>query len=220
MTLELNRIYNMDCLEGMRQIEDKSIDLVITDPPYGIGDKLAIGGCKVPNRMQELYLESQWNDIKPTKEYFGEMFRISKNQIICGGNYFDLPPTRGFIVWDKVKFASNYSQCEYIWTSFDCISRIFKFCSNGGFVIAPEDEKIHPTQKPIKLFEWIIKNYAKEGDIICDPFFGSGSCLVAAVRLGHPIIGVEKERTYFTKGKARIEAAQKQNKLHQWGVVA
>ena len=216
MTLELNLIYNMDCLEGMKQMEDKSIDLVLTDPPYGVGDRLMIGGCTKRNLMAELYKESPWEDIAPSKEYFDEIFRISKNQIICGGNYFDLPPTRGFIVWDKMKFASNYSQVEYIWTSFDCVSRIFKYCSNGGFVIKPEDEHIHPTQKPIILFEWILENYSKEGDIICDPFFGSGSSLIASIRQQHPFIGFEKEKTYFDAAGKRIKKAQGQGKIEAW----
>ena len=202
----------------MKEIPDKSIDLVITDPPYGIGDKLSIGGhtSKSPTTMMNLYKVSEWEDIAPTKEYFDEIFRISKNQIIFGGNYFDFPPTRGFIVWDKMKFSSNYSMVEYAWTSFDCISRIFRFCSNGGFVKQPEDFPIHPTQKPVKLFEWIIKNYAKEGDTICDPFFGSGSCLVAAVRMGHQFIGFEKEQSYFDAAQIRIKNAQEQRKLEVW----
>ena len=91
----INKIHCCDCLDLMREMPDKSVDLVLTDPPYGIGDKLAIGGATKRNLMMELYLASPWEDVAPSKEYFDEIFRISKNQIICGGNYFDLPPTRG-----------------------------------------------------------------------------------------------------------------------------
>jgi len=220
-------LYNADCLDIMREMPDKSVDLVITDPPYGIGEaagknKRRDGFGLAPARD---YGDLDWDNITISKEYFDEIIRISKNQIIFGANHFisKIPyDSSCWIVWDKDNGNNDFADCELAWTSFDTAVRKIKWRWNGLLQedMAHKEIRFHPTQKPVKLFEWIIKNYAKEGDIICDPFFGSGSCLVAAVRLGHPIIGVEKERTYFTKGKARIEAAQKQNKLHQWGVVA
>jgi site-specific DNA-methyltransferase (adenine-specific) len=201
-------LHNMDCLEAMRGMPDKAFELAIVDPPYGIGDKLCIGGCKKPNRMQEMYLASKWEDVAPLPEYFNELMRVSKNQIIWGGNYFDLKPTRGFIVWDKVKFATNYSQCEYAWTSFDCVSRIFKFCSNGGFVVKPEDLKIHPTQKPVALYRWLLANYAKPGDRILDTHLGSGSIAIACHDAGFDLTGYELDKDYY-------EAACKRLKNHQ-----
>ena len=211
----INRIHCADCLCLMREMEDKSVDLVLTDPPYGIGDKLAIGGATKRNLMMELYLSSPWEDIAPSKEYFDEIFRVSKNQIICGGNYFDLPPTRGFIVWDKIKFASNYSQVEYIWTSFDCISRIFKYCSNGGFVIKPEDKHEHPTQKPLALMKWILEKYSDEGMTVLDPFMGSGTTCVACKKLGRNYIGIEKEPEYIKIAEKRLEKVNN-HKIEEW----
>jgi len=217
MALELNRIYNRDCLEGMREIPDKSIDLVITDPPYGEGfevmKKISVDNCAKCGD----YNYGEWNDGVPKKEYFEEIFRISKNQIIFGGNYFELPQSPCWIVWDKDN-TGNFADAELAWTSFKSAVRIFKWRWNGMLQEDPthKEERIHPTQKPVKLFEWIIKNYTKKGDTICDPFFGSGSCLVACVRMGHQFIGFEKEKTYFEKAQIRIKKAQEQGKISEW----
>jgi site-specific DNA-methyltransferase (adenine-specific) len=212
MTLDINTIYHGDCLDLMKDIPDKSIDLVLTDPPYGIGDKF-VGGCKTPNRMQELYNISNWVDVAPDQKYFDEIFRVSKNQIICGGNYFDLPPTRGFIVWDKIKHASNYSHAEYLWTSFDMVSKIFRFCSNGGFVINKQNAKLHPTQKPIELMEFCLQLCSEEGQTIFDPFLGSGTTAVACINTGRNYIGIEKDEEYFNIAQKRVKEAQGQSKL-------
>jgi len=198
--MELNTIRCCDCLDGMREIPDKSIDLVITDPPYGING--------FGDRIDKSFKINDW-DNKPSKEYFDELFRISKNQIIFGGNYFELPPTPCFLIWDKEQTKMfSFAMCEYIWTSFKSPAQIFRYRSVGSHIV-----KTHPTEKPLPLFEWIIKNYAKEGDVICDPFFGSGSCLVACVRMGHPFIGFEKEQSYFDAAQIRIKKAQEQGKL-------
>ena len=221
--LELNKIYLGDCLPLMKEIPDKSIDLVITDPPYGIGED---GGhnSRIPAARSERehirrlnnpkYISHEWDNKTPEQTYFDEIFRISKNQIIFGANHFisKLPlDSSCWIVWDKCNGESDFADCELAWTSFKSAVRMFSYHKftglHGGL------DCIHPTQKPVKLFEWIIKNYAKEGDTICDPFFGSGSCLVAAVRMGHQFIGFEKEKTYFEKAQIRIKAAQSQGKL-------
>lgn len=203
----------------MREMPDKSVDLVITDPPYGIGE--AAGKNQSRNQLTKAtdYGNLDWDDSPPSAEYFNEIFRISKNQIIFGGNYFELPPSSCWIVWDKDN-SGDFADAELAWTSFNSAVRIFKYRWNGMLQedMAHKEIRVHPTQKPVKLFEWIIRNYVKEGDLICDPFFGSGSCLVAAVRLGHDIIGVEKERVYFDAGKARIEKEMKQGKLKTWGL--
>ena len=218
--LDLNKIYCMDCLDGMREIPDKSIDLVITDPPYGniITRK---NGHGVLKDIVKRCGGEPW-DFKPSREYFDEMIRISKNQIIFGGNYFSdyLQASPCWIVWDKNRIsAQSFSECELAWTSFNtAIKKIevvwdgFRMESDTGV----DDTRVHPTQKPVKLFEWIIKNYAKEGDTICDPFFGSGSCLVACARMGHQFIGFEKEPTYFEKAQIRIKKAQEQGKIGTW----
>ena len=239
--IPLNTIQCCDCLDIMREMPDKSVDLVITDPPYGIkvgGGKPfgTVGGGKLSSRPGSCTLQGKYDiipcnnyplfddSIPPTKEYFDEIFRISKNQIIFGGNYFDLPPSSCWLVWDKDNGNNDFADCELAWTSFKTAVRKFTWRWNGLLQedMAHKEIRIHPTQKPVKLFEWIIRNYAKEGDIICDPFFGSGSCLVAAVRMGHPFIGIEKERIYFDAAQIRIKKAQGQGKISAWfdGVTA
>ena len=201
--MDINELYNADCLDIMREMPDKSVDLVITDPPYGIGD--------FGDRVDKTFMINEW-DIKPSQEYLDEIFRISKNQIIFGGNYFDLPSTSCFLIWDKEQpEAFSFAMCEYAWTSFKSPAQMFRYRAVGLHIV-----KVHPTQKPVPLFEWIIRNYAKEGDIICDPFFGSGSCIVAAVRMGHPFIGIEKEKMYFDAAEKRIKKAQEQGKISAW----
>jgi len=216
--LDLNKIYCMDCLEGMKEIPDKSIDLVITDPPYGIKENnehnLTRGDLAKPTD----YGHYDWDNQPAGKEHFDEIFRISKNQIIFGGNYFTLPPSPCWIVWDKDNGGNDFADCELAWTSFKMAVRKFKWRWNGMLQEDPthKEERVHPTQKPVKLFEWIIKNYAKEGDVICDPFFGSGACLVAAVRMGHSFIGFEKEQSYYDAAQIRIKNAQGQGKIGAW----
>lgn len=216
--LELNKIYCGDCLDFMLEMGDKSVDLVLTDPPYGLGDKLCVGGLsqgKGPIRMQELYLKSPWIDKKPTMEYFNEIFRISKNQIIWGGNYFNLPPCRCFICWDKIKATSNYSKAEYAWTSFDSVAEIFHFCSNGGFVTTKENTKQHPTQKPVELMEFCLLKYSKPNQIIFDPFAGSGTTGIACIKTNRNFILIEKEPEYVKVIEKRL-AALPNTKLERW----
>jgi site-specific DNA-methyltransferase (adenine-specific) len=219
MTLELNRIYCMDCLEGMRQMSDKSVDLVLTDPPYGI----RIGGAKPFGKIGGANCIEPTNYLlfddsaPPTKEYFNEMFRISKNQIIFGGNYFELPPSPCWVIWDKDN-TGNFADAELAWTSFDTAVRIFKWKWNGMLQedMAHKEERIHPTQKPLPLMRWILEKYSNENDIICDPFFGSAPSLIAAIQLNRRFIGFEKERVYFEAAERRIKKAQEQGKLAEW----
>ena len=211
--IPLNTIQCRDCLEGMREIPDKSIDLVITDPPYGLGSRVVDGGSVSPLIRAANNDVKTW-DVKIEKKYFDEIFRISKNQIIWGGNYYldILRNVRCFIIWDKMIHGNTYSDCDFAWSSFDSPSRIWV----KNIVDVTMEGRIHPTQKPVKLFEWIIKNYAKPGDTICDPFFGSGSCLVACVRMGHQFIGFEKDKKYFDAAQLRIKKAQEQGKIGMW----
>jgi site-specific DNA-methyltransferase (adenine-specific) len=202
----------------MREIEDKSIDLVITDPPYGIKESNEKNASRGKLTKPKDYGHYEWDSSAPSAEYFSEIFRISKNQVIFGGNYFVLPPSPCWIVWDKENGDNDFADCELAWTSFKTAVRKFPFKWAGMLQgdMAHKEDRVHPTQKPVKLFEWIIKNYAKEGDTICDPFFGSGSCIVAAVRMGHPFIGFEKEPAYFEKASIRIKKAQEQGKIGSW----
>jgi len=200
-----------DCLEKMKSIPDKSIDLVLTDPPYGIGaDKGTSGFGAVEGKK---YLDN-W-DIRPLKVLFDELLRIGKNVVIFGGNYFtDLLPTNGhWIVWDKVgemKFQNPFSDCELAWTNIN--KKIVKkyIVIQQGFV-AEERERFHPTQKPVKLFSKIIKDYSEEGQTILDPFMGSGTTGIACVKLDRNFIGIEIDEKYFNIAKRRI--TEEENKL-------
>ncbi len=200
--LKMNELYNMDCMEGMKQFPDKYFELAIVDPPYGIGDKFK-GGATGKMNFNEI-VRKGWDDA-PSKEYFAELFRVSKNQIIWGGNYFGLPPTRCFIVWDKL-ISEDFSlaMAEMAWTSFDKLAKIFRMAT-------PKDgSKIHPTQKPIALYKWLLKNYAKEGDKILDTHVGSASSLIACHDYGFEYIGFEIDPDYYKAAKERLEAVKNQ----------
>ena len=158
-----------DCMEGMKRYPDKFFELAIVDPPYGIGDKLLRGGKTGTVKFHEQYELNKWDNERPSPEYFAELFRVSKNQIIWGANYyFDyLQPSRGIIAWDKnLGQPYNFSHFELAWTSFDCIARKVVISSNTG-------DRLHPTQKPIALYSWLLQNYAKQGDKILDTHVGS-----------------------------------------------
>jgi site-specific DNA-methyltransferase (adenine-specific) len=195
-------LYNADCLEKMKDIPDKSVDLVLTDPPYGLGDKLCKGAGKLNQTpMKVLYQKSDWCDIAPSKEFFCELVRISKNQIICGGNYFDLPPTRGFICWDKRQAMPTLSACEYIWTSFDCPAKIYS-CSSTDL------NRVHPTQKPVNLMKYLVDKFTNKGDTVLDPFMGSGTTGVACKLLNRNFIGIELSEEYFKIAQNRINQTE------------
>lgn len=203
MNLPLNTVIEGDCLEVMKTLPDKCIDLVLTDPPYGLGDRLSDGGGKLKNTpMAVLYRDTDWVDESPSKEVFDEMFRVSKNQIICGGNYFSLPPTRGFVAWDKKQHMPTLSAVEYIWTSFDCPAKIASFSSM-------DLNRVHPTQKPIGLIEWLMAKFTGEGDTILDPFAGSGTTGVACMNLKRNFILIEKEPKYVQICNERLSATTK-----------
>lgn len=207
---ELGRVHCVDCLEALKQLPDKCVDLVLTDPPYGLGDRLCDGGGKLRNSpFCVLYRNSSKWDIKPSEALFEQIFRVSTNQIICGGNYFGLPPTRGFVVWDKRQPMPTLSSCEYIWTSFDVPAKMFAASSL-------DLERQHPTQKPVALFRWILEKYSKPSDIILDPFMGSGTTGVAAVQLGRQFLGFEIDPEYCRLSNDRIEAARKGLKLNEY----
>jgi site-specific DNA-methyltransferase (adenine-specific) len=204
--LELNHFYNMDCMDGMAQIPDKYFELAIVDPPYGIGDKFK-GGKNGKMQFNEI-VNKEW-DKAPNQEYFNELFRVSKNQIIWGGNYFQLPPTRCFVVWDKI-ISEDFSlaMAELAWTSFDALAKIIK-------MFVPKDGlKIHPTQKPVKLYEWLLVNYAKKGDKILDTHVGSASSLIACHNLGFEYMGFEKDEDYHKAATERLEAVKAQMRLY------
>ena len=188
--------YNMDCMEAMREMPDKAFELAIVDPPYGIGvDKMTMfDGAKKQSRHKE------YRDIAPTNEYFSELFRVSKNQIIWGGNYFSLSPSRCFLSWDKIQEFSG-ADFELAWTSFDKPSKTFRMCRAEAY----GNGTIHPTQKPVKLYEWLLTNYAKQGDKILDTHLGSGSSRIAAYNLGFDFVGYEIDHDYFAAQEERFQ---------------
>lgn len=155
-------------------------------------------------------------DVAPGKEYFDELFRVSRNQIIWGGNYFDLPPTRCFIVWDKINITENFSMaaCEYAWASFDDNAKIFRHVPQG----TPGEPRFHPTQKPIALYSWLLARYAKPGDKILDTHVGSASSLIACHRAGFEAWGFEIDPGYYAKAAERLEREKAQVSLFDAGV--
>ena len=200
----LSTVYLMDCIEGMKQFPDKFFDLAVVDPPYGIGaaKQIDLGNSnkKVKHKTKD------WDNTIPTAEYFAELFRVSKNQIIWGGNYFieHLKNTRCFIVWNKENGTNNMADCELAWASFKTSVRmysghIFKGIGNSNYVT------IHPTQKPTRLYEWIFDKYASEGDLILDTHLGSQSSRIAANKAGLDFVGFEIDREYFDNGNKRFK---------------
>lgn len=201
-----------DCMEMMRETPDKTYDLAIVDPPYGIGDRLVKGGGG--NGAFSGMIASRANkwDIIPPPEYFQELFRVSKNQIIWGGNFFKLPPSKMPICWDKVRPNQKCSsEWEYAWTSFEGRARMFAYCANAGFV-APEP-RIHPTQKPVALYEWLLSNWAKKGDKILDTHMGSGSIAIACYNLGYALTASEIDHEYYDQAIERIKRETSQTRL-------
>ena len=202
--IKLNSFLNMDCMDGMKEFPDKYFELAIVDPPYGIGEKFK-GGATGKMNFNEI-VNKDW-DKAPSKAYFDELFRVSRNQIIWGGNYFNLPPTRCLIVWDK-QISEDFSlaMLEMAWTSFDKLAKIFRYSN-------PKGDKIHPTQKPVKLYEWILTNYAKQGDKILDTHVGSASSLIACHNLGFDYVGFELDTDYYNMANDRLERVKAQTTI-------
>jgi site-specific DNA-methyltransferase (adenine-specific) len=219
--MELKGFYNMDCMEGMKQIPDNYFDLAIVDPPYGIGedvDKIRDYNSKSceswKGRKPKKYIKKQWDNCRPTIEYFRELQRVSKNQIIWGGNYFAdlLKPTGSWIVWDKQVVMPTFSDGELAWCSYKNSVKFARFLW-AGYRKCEETKRFHPTQKPIALYKWLLKNYAKEGDKILDTHVGSASSLIACYDLGFEYLGFELDEDYFKEATKRLEAHKSQLNL-------
>jgi site-specific DNA-methyltransferase (adenine-specific) len=193
------RIYNEDCLDALKKMPDNIFDLAIVDPPYGLGNKLVDGGAGRNGKFDKNRDSVKW-DILPNSEYFTELMRVSKNQIIWGSNYFELPPTRCNLIWYKMQEFSG-ADFELAWTSFDKASKAFKMSR----VEAYSDGKIHPCQKPVKLYEWLLDKYAKEGDRILDTHLGSGSIAIACHNRGFDLTAYEIDKDYFEATTKRIQ---------------
>lgn len=200
--MPISEAYNMDCMEYMEQFPDNYFDLAIVDPPYGIDRNGMNMGNSVFNKDNKM-----WDKNVPTWEYFSELIRVSKNQIIWGGNYFELPPSQYFAIWDKgdTMYGRDFAEAEYAWV-FKGGTRIFKKTPN-------QPERIHPTQKPVALYKWLLKNYANQGDIILDTHLGSGSSRIAAWDMGFDFYATELDADYFAAQEKRFNNFKMQGKL-------
>lgn len=227
-----------DNLALMARYPDGYFDLAIVDPPYGINapkmsmgshpnrskndgfgsgpgisaavilkkGRLNTGSGKLKNRLLN-QSDIDWDSQTPSEEYFKELFRVSKNQIIWGGNYFNLPPTRCVLCWNKMQPWENFSQWEMAWTSFDKPAGLISLSNTGG---ANQEKKIHPTQKPVKLYQWLLKRYANEGDKILDTHLGSGSIAIACNDYGFELTACELNEDYFNSATKRINQLKSQ----------
>jgi site-specific DNA-methyltransferase (adenine-specific) len=189
-------------MELMARYPDKYFDLAIVDPPYGIDRNGMNMGNSVFNKD-----DKKWDNSIPTNEYFDELFRVSKNQIIWGGNYFPLPQSQYFAIWDKgeTMYGRDFAECEFAWVKSGG-TRIYKKSPN-------QPERIHPTQKPIKLYKWLLDKYAKQGDKILDTHLGSGSIAIACHDYGFDLTACELDKEYFDKAMIRINNHINQQKL-------
>lgn len=198
-------LHNVDCLPFMKQCKDKQFDLAIVDPPYGIGMD---GNNNWSGSKHEV---KDWDNDAPSKEYFDELMRISKNQIVWGANHFisRMPiDSKCWIIWDKKNDGFSFADAEMAWTSFDTAVRFFRYHRGQQ-----TDKRIHPTQKPKELYRWILKKYAKEGDLIFDSHLGSGSIAVACDDMKFDLVATEIDKDYFDKANKRIELARRQQTL-------
>lgn len=230
--------FNMDCMEGMKNLPDKSIALAVVDPPYGdpqggveqvrpevrplqdtdreriAGTRTARGVCRTGGTWAAKYSKkSLRGTLPPGKSIFKSFSASHGTRLYGGGNYFELPPTRCFLVWEKLTISENFSMAmaEYAWTSFNGNAKIFKYPPQG------KGDRFHPTQKPVELYEWILNRYAEPGDVILDTHVGSASSLIACRNTGHKYIGYEIDPEYYRKAKARLDNAEAQMNVFDFG---
>lgn len=207
MKIKENEVYNCDCLELMREMVKQGIvaDWLIADPPYGICVNHNMGRRKGDKKSD--YKKAYWDNDRLSKEYFDLMRKCSKNQIIWGGNYYTdyLEPTPCWVIWDKM-FSDEvtFAQVEMAWTNQSCSAKKVVCFPNGG------EERIHPTQKPLKVIEFCLNKFTKEGDLVLDPFMGSFTTAVACHKMGRKYIGAELDKEYFKKGQERLEKVKAQ----------
>ena len=239
--MPVSKTYNCDCIDILRSMPDKSISLILTDAPYGnaSGDFKRQDGSRFGGIFDKYKPDNQpplnrggdsktvtrtggtwaskygkkiidW-DFAPSQEYFDEMFRVGQHCILWGGNYFALPATRCFIVWKKLTISEEFSMAmaEYAWTDFNENAKVFEGAPQGK----KNDKRFHPCQKPVELFSFCLKHFAKPGDTILDPFMGSGSSRIAAWKAGLDYIGVEADETYYRLEEERFERFRSQINL-------
>ena len=212
--LELNKLYNMDCMIGMKDIPDKYFELAIVDPPYGININNNMGRRKGDKPSE--YKKVTWDNEPPTAEYFTELLRVSQNQIIWGANHFisKIPyDSPCWICWDK-GFSADVS-----FASFELAYTSFKSPSKRYTLTSAQNDRIHPTQKPVKLYKWLLHNYAKQGDKILDTHVGSGSSIIACIDMGFEYMGFEIDEEYYNSASKRIEDAMNQVSFFNLGIM-
>lgn len=209
--MPISEAHNEDCMIGMARYPDKFFDLAIVDPPYGI--KESSKNVTSRHHTQAKYKRSNWDDAIPSAAYFKELFRVSRNQIIWGGNYFldHLPATNCMLYWDKDRYG-DFADGELAWTSFKTAVRHYKFTWDGFRKQIPEN-RFHPTQKPTQLYKWLLKNYSQQGEKIIDTHMGSQSSRIAAFLGGFDYWGWEIDKDYFEAGNKRFAEQTAQIKL-------
>ena len=207
------KLYNCDCMELMAKTPDKYYELCIVDPPYGLGiDGQKESLCKNPKHNRKQHERKDWDKNTPQHEYFIELERVSKNQIIWGANYFVenlTKGTKGWICWYKGQQGLTMSDCELAYSSFNCPTRVVII--NRAELV--KQHTFHPTEKPVKLYKWLLQNYAKEGDKILDTHFGSLSIGIACHDLHFELTASELDKEYYELGKNRLMWHQKQLNL-------
>ena len=204
-------VHLVDCVEFMKGLPDKAFDLAIVDPPYGIGEDGLKNHSRSKIAKSKEYTPKQWDSCAPNKEYFEQLKRVSKNQIIWGANHFieNIPNANSpcWIIWDKENGENDFADCELAWASFSTSVRRFKFRWQGMLQgdMKNKETRIHPTQKPIQLYRWLLRNYAKPNDTIFDSHMGSQSSRIACHMEGFDFTGCELDPEYFEQGNQRYE---------------
>ena len=215
--MPVSEVFNMDCMEYMKTIPDKFFELAIVDPPYGIGEDGRNNHTRGNKTKASDYRSYSKYDVnKPDQEYFIELYRISKNQIIWGANHYGMMPASPcWIIWDKLNGETDFADCELAYTSFEGAARKFEFRWAGMLQgdMKNKEKRIHPNQKPVILFKWLLTNYAKPGDKILDTHLGSGSNRIAAYELGFDFYATELDKDYFEAQEKRFQQYKSQLKL-------
>ena len=206
-----SEVYLEDCVKALKRFNDNHFDLAIVDPPYGLGIDGQKGDVKKGVQIRKAHSFKGWDNAIPTAEYFAELKRVSKNQIIWGGNYFTefLQPTKAWIFWYKGQQDLTMSDGEMAWTSMDKVTRMVNIHRTHIW----QEKPMHPTQKPVKLYDWILDKYATEGDLILDTHLGSGSSRIAAYKGGFNFVGFEIDQEYYEKQEKRFNDFKSQLRL-------
>ena len=208
-------VYNEDCMAVMKRYPDNHFDLAIVDPPYGIGESGQTNKSRSKLAVAKDYGKKNWDSESPNEEYFKELLRVSKNQIIWGANHFisKIPfDSSCWIVWDKINGETDFADSELAWTSFKTSVRNFRFQWQGMLQgdMKNKEIRIHPTQKPIKLYDWVLSKYASKGNLILDTHLGSGSSRIAAYKGGFDFVGCELDKEYFEAQEKRFKQFKSQ----------